>query len=576
MKIGTGFGIALVILVIVGAVSYLTTIKLTETADMVTQTHKVLEDVDEVMQAVTDAETSQRGYIITSQETYLEPYNRSVERIPGLLDDLRQSIRKDLAFGNLGLNREQRVEKLGVLANKRLSTLKQHLDVDKAQGIDATKAAILNSAGNEEMSAIRQEMNALRADENGLLATRAADAAASVTTAKLTIFIGTAAAFLILAVVAFLITRNISGPLSEITATAERIAAGDLSASVAPSKRRDEVGALTKAFSSMTDSLRGTAAIATRIAAGDLKVTVKPLSDKDTLGNAFGAMVENLQRLISQAAEGISVLSSSANQISTSTTQLASSAAQTATAISEATTTVEEVRQTAQLSSQKSKSVSESTHRMAQVSRAGTQSTEEAIAGINRIRQQMDAVAESMVRLSEQSQTIGQIVTTVEDLSAQSNILAVNASIEAAKAGEHGKGFAVVAQEVRSLAEQSKQATKQVRSILMDIQKATSAAVMATEQGSKAVEAGVKQAGEAGQSIQTLSNSVSEAAQTSTQIAASSQQQLVGVDQVAMAMESIKQASVQNLASAKQLEAAAHSLKDLGGRLRQTVSQYKV
>ena len=97
-----------------------------------------------------------------------------------------------------------------------------------------------------------------------------------------------------------------------------------------------------------------------------------------------------------------------------------------------------------------------------------------------RIREQMEAIAESMVRLSEQGQAIGQIIATVEDLAAQSNLLAVNASIEAAKAGEHGKGFGVVAQEVKSLAEQSKQATNQVRTILSDIQKATTAAVMAT------------------------------------------------------------------------------------------------
>jgi methyl-accepting chemotaxis protein len=212
---------------------------------------------------------------------------------------------------------------------------------------------------------------------------------------------------------------------------------------------------------------------------------------------------------------------------------------------------------------------------MTQISMAGIKSTDGTVAGMNRIRQQVESIADTMVRLSEQGQTIGQIVTTVEDLSAQSNLLAVNASIEAAKAGEQGKGFAVVAQEVRSLAEQSKQATNQVKGILGDIQKATSAAVMATEQGSKAVEAGVQQAGQAGESIQALSSSVNEAAQAATQIAASSQQQLVGVDQVASAMENIKQASTQNVASAKQLEAAAHNLNDLGHKLKQTMEQYK-
>src|SRR4028119_2044466 len=151
---------------------------------------------------------------------------------------------------------------------------------------------------------------------------------------------------------------------------------------------------------------------------------------------------------------------------------------------------------------------------------------------MKRIRSQMSLLAESMMRLSEQSQTIGEIIATVDDLAQQSNLLAVNAAIEAAKAGEQGKGFAVVAQEVKSLADQSKQSTTQVRTILSDIQKATAAAVMATEQGNKAVEDGVRQSAAAGESIVALGANVTEASQAATQIAASSQQQLVGMEQV--------------------------------------------
>jgi len=179
-------------------------------------------------------------------------------------------------------------------------------------------------------------------------------------------------------------------------------------------------------------------------------------------------------------------------------------------------------------------------------------------------------------KLSEHSQAIGEIIATVNDLADQSNLLAVNAAIEAAKAGEQGKGFAVVAQEVRGLAEQSKQATAQVRAILTDIQKATSAAVMATEQGTKAVEAGVKQSADAGQAIRALGDSITESAQAATQIAASSQQQMVGTDQVALAMENIKQASTQNVAGTKQAETAAQNLHDLGQKLKQLVEKYKV
>ena len=329
----------------------------------------------------------------------------------------------------------------------------------------------------------------------------------------------------------------------------------------------------------IANPIREIAAAVSAIAAGDLTVNMALGTRKDELGvlsTKITEMTENLRTQISGLAEGANMLGSAASKIVASTTQLVSSTSQSAAAVSETTTTVEEVRQTAQVASQKAKLVSDSAQKAAQSSHSGLKSIDDVSTGMDRIRQQMDAIAASMVRLSEQGQAIGQIIASVEDLATQSNLLAVNAAIEAAKAGEHGKGFGVVAQEVKSLAEQSKQATTQVRTILGDIQKATTVAVMATEQGGKAVEAGTRQTEGAGEAIQALAGSVTESAQASTQIAASSQQQLVGVDQVAGAMESIRQASTQNMASAQQLETAARNLNELGQQLKQMVERYKV
>lgn len=284
---------------------------------------------------------------------------------------------------------------------------------------------------------------------------------------------------------------------------------------------------------------------------------------------------EDLKRVMLAVQDSVNVLAPAASEILTTTTQVASTAVETASAVSETTTTVEEVKQTALVSNQKAQYVADIAQKTAQASQSGKKSVEESIEVMSRIREQMESIAESIVRLSEQSQTIGEIISTVNDLAEQSNLLAVNAAIEAARAGEQGKGFSVVAQEVRSLAEQSKQATAQVRTILMDIQRATSSAVMATEQGSKAVEAGVKQSSQAGESIRILAESITEAAQASTQITASSQQQLIGMDQIVKAMENIKDASEQNVVGTKQTEAAAHNLHNLGQKLKQLVEQYK-
>ena len=207
---------------------------------------------------------------------------------------------------------------------------------------------------------------------------------------------------------------------------------------------------------------------------------------------------------------------------------------------------------------------------------SGRNETVRAVSGMDQIKEDVAAIAEGIIQLSEQNQNIGEIIETVSSFADQSNMLSVNASIEAAKAGEHGKGFAVVALEVKALADQSKAATIQVRRLLSDIQKATSSAVMATERGGKAVDKGVDQSEKAGIEIDTMADMSRESADASVQIVASSQQQLVGMDQVAQAMESIKSASQQNVEGARQLESAIADLDRLGERLQQLSAGLKV
>lgn len=308
-------------------------------------------------------------------------------------------------------------------------------------------------------------------------------------------------------------------------------------------------------------------------------VRALPTKSRDEIGTlieTFNNMLAQIQERDTALLKAVEVLASTAGDILATTAQVASGATDTAAAVNQTTTTVEEVKQTALLASQKAQLVSEGAQKSTQVSQTGQAAVNETIQGMNRIREQMESIAESIVRLSEQGQTIGEIVATVNDLADQSNLLAVNAAIEAAKAGEQGRGFAVVAAEVRSLAEQSKKATAQVRAILGEIQKSTSAVIMAIEQGSSTVEAGVRQSTQTGESVQRLAESIAEAAQASLQIAASTQQQLVGMDQVAMAMENIRRATVQNVASTKQTEASARNMHELGLKLKQLVEQYKV
>ncbi len=390
--------------------------------------------------------------------------------------------------------------------------------------------------------------------------------------------------FLIVAVVAVVISvvlvmflsRLIARPLQDIAQVAAKISSGNLAVTVAMEERGDEVGVLGQAFTRMIEYLKEMAGVADSLASRDFSVTVRPRSDEDLLGKAFAAMVNNIRELAKEVRGGVEVLASAAGEIVAATAEISSSAAESAAAVNETTATVAEANQAAQLSAQKAGYVSETAQKTEQIAQSGKKSMAELINGMDQIRGQIDSIADSVLRLSEHSQVIGEINDAVNDLAEQSNLLAVNAAIEAARAGEQGKGFAVVAQEIRNLAEQSKQATGRIKGILSDIQKAMNAAVLATEQGTKSVEAGVKQSAVAGESIRTLADSIAESAQAAIQILASTQQQLVGMDQIVSAMENIKQASGQNLTAAQQTEAAAHDLHGVGAKLKELAESYKV
>ena len=189
---------------------------------------------------------------------------------------------------------------------------------------------------------------------------------------------------------------------------------------------------------------------------------------------------QRLQQVLGRVSDAVGRLGSAAAEILASTTQQVSTASQQSAAISQTTTTVDEVRTIAEQTVARAQEVAEAAQRSVEIARTGDVAVGETIESMALIKGRVEGIAENILALSEQTQQIGQIISTVNDIATQSNMLALNASVEAARAGEQGKGFAVVAMEVRSLAEQSRQATGQVEEILSDIQRATNMTVMAT------------------------------------------------------------------------------------------------
>jgi|GEM_PF-594968 len=319
--------------------------------------------------------------------------------------------------------------------------------------------------------------------------------------------------------------------------------------------------------------------VAAKISEGHLRVDVpvKPRDDEiGRLAEAFTRMLSSLKNQSSKIIQGVETLSTVAKELSATTSQLAQNASRTSTAVTQVTTTMEEVSQAAQLSSAKAGNVLQTSQAALKTADSGRQATQKTIERIDLIRDQMQLIGETVVRLSEQSQAIGEIVVSVQDLADQSNLLAVNASIEAARAGDRGKGFAVVAKEIKSLADQSKEATQKIGAILSDTQKWVSSVVMATEQGTKAVESGVEQSVVTGDSINSLFDSVATSVQAATVISSSSNEQLAGTEQASKAMVSIEQTLRENLYGTSQVEESAKKLEELGDSLDQLVKYYKV
>lgn len=386
---------------------------------------------------------------------------------------------------------------------------------------------------------------------------------------------GTAAALVGL-LLALALAGSITGPLRRVISAADRIAEGDLDQALQPTARKDEIGSLQNAFARMNGSLLGVARSMERIARGELTLEVEPQSERDLMGKALKAMTISLHELARTNRETVAVLASSVDQLSASAAQLSASSAETATAVNETTATVAEVRQTAQLTSERANLVAENSRRATEAARLGARASEEAMQGMRLISEKMDFIAQNIVKLSEKSQDIGEIFGAVRGLADQSNILAVNAAIEASRAGEEGKSFAVVAAEIRSLAEQSKEAIRQIRSGLEDIQKATVSSVMATEEGGKAVVNGRDKAAASREAFLAMSDSITEASEAALQIAASSKEELLGMEQVRAAMENIRQASSQNMESASQLEESVRGLSNLSNDLITLAERYRV
>lgn len=533
MRIGTriltGYGLALLVVGGVGVVAYRANTELVDSADWVAHSHKVKETLAETLSALKDAETGQRGFLLTDEERYLEPYNQALQTIPGDIQQLRQ-----LTSDNP--SQQTRIATLQGAVTNKLSELAETIALRRQGKQQAALAVVLTDRGKNFMDDIRRVIAEMDQEEAGLLDTRAVRTRETAEFSSRAIISGGLLVLVLVSVVGILIQRSITGPLNVFMQFVGRVGEGDLTQEAKISSA-DELGELGKSLDQMVIGLKGVA---------------------------------------SQARFATENLTSASAEILASTQQQAASTGEQAAAVQQTTITMEEVTQSGAQISERAKQVAASAEATATASHAGLQAMESTTKTMESIREQAEAVAENVVSLSEKTQAIGEIISTVNDLAEQSHLLALNAAIEAAAAGEHGRSFSVIASEVKNLADQSREATVQVRAILGDIQKGINSSVMLTEEAVKRVDSGKQQADVANRTIRTMADSIQQSVQAFQQIVAGSNQQQIGFTQVAQAVRDIGQASQQTAAGTQQLEKAALNLTALSQQLQKAVERYRL
>lgn len=307
------------------------------------------------------------------------------------------------------------------------------------------------------------------------------------------------------------------------------------------------------------------------LARGELGVRLKEAGDEfQDVTSGLNRVAAALQAAVDQVVDGAEKVATASQEILSALAQGSAGAAETSTAVAQTTVTLQQVRRTSDQTAEVAQSVSEAAARASNESEAGSASVEAVVQEMIQIKSRVAGIAQSILSLSERMGKIGEIVSSVEEISDQSNLLALNASIEAARAGEAGSGFAVVAKEVAALAAETRRATDQVVGILEEIRAATNAAVMVTEQGITGVEVGVERAQRAGDAIRTLAASIDESAAAAERIVGSARQQALGMEQIVGAMGSIRDATEQNVSGLRRTEAVARELAAVADALRRS------
>ncbi|BCW97302.1 MAG: hypothetical protein KatS3mg024_0129 [Armatimonadota bacterium] len=382
-----------------------------------------------------------------------------------------------------------------------------------------------------------------------------ASAEAVATRAHKKMLVGVLVAVVIAVALGIAISTSIIRPVSILVDAAETVSQGDLRVDV-NSSAKDELGVLTRAFGQMVLNLReiccAVNAGAQRVASSAEELTATAQQAGQS-AQQIAQTIEDVARGSTEQSTQVAAAVEDIRNLAASLEELSETARQQASIVESAVLSVKDITDGIATAASGAESAAASTTEVAQVARAGKDSVDRTISGMERIRETTKQVARAIRQLGESSSQIGTIVQAIDDIAEQTNLLALNAAIEAARAGEHGKGFAVVADEVRKLAERSGVETKEIAGLIQQIQAVTQEAVQAMEAGLREVEAGSQLAGEAGESLERIQQAVDEVVNRVMEVSAATQTVNSSSADVAKAIETVASLTQETSAKAQMM-----------------------
>ncbi|WCS28866.1 methyl-accepting chemotaxis protein (plasmid) [Methylobacterium sp. NMS14P] len=528
--LGGAIGVIALVSVLSSGAVLATRNQLQDATDARNRSNQLVRGLDAFRTAMLNQETGLRGYLITGRESSLEPYTAGRPALDEAINRLRTLIGDD-------------AERSHLLADAVTAARVWQADIGETAIREAANPATRPDAvrieaegrGKQFFDTLRGKLAAIDTLEEHTRAMQAIRVAQAQRNESLALWSGTLLTLLICIGIGIAINRLIVRPLVRVMSFVEEVGAGDLTG----------------------------------------KLKMRAGGEVGRLATTLNTMVSGLSDLARTNRAATSDLNAAAAEIRASAQEQAASVEQQFAAVQETAATMDEITQSGAQTAKRATEVIATAQATAQTSRQGLRAVSDTAKAMDAIREQAEAVAGNIVSLSEKTQTIGDIIETVNDISERTHLLALNAAIEAAAAGESGRSFAVVASEMKLLADQAKAATGQVRGILGEIQRGINTSVMLTEEAVKRAAAGKTRSDTTQRTIEEITAKVEEGVQVFQQIVASTNQQQMGIEQVMGALQNIRQASQQTAAGTRQVEAASANLTELSQALIALAERYR-